>query len=1743
MTESGQGQGQAQGQGQGQGSGPNNGGSSGGSNGGGGVGGSNGSGSSGSSGSNGGNGGGGGTGPHGHGHPHAQSHVQAQAQAAAAAAHAHAQAQARAGVNSVNPYANAAFANGSMYNLQALQSLSALGVLGPNMNSGHGPMLNGNNMSGMQQQQQQNNMRLQPHQQHQQAHQLNQNSLKHEQHGNQHPSSRPGPLKGPTAASITSDSSRTTSSASNSNNNNNNNNNNQMSSSLAAHQQAQMHAHQQAQIQAIHDQTQQQQHMQNTQNTFNGMRPPLELNFPTQQRTPRGIAIQASQQGVPVPIAMLTQGSLHALLRERLGSSPTYDDESETPFDAIEIGKAAIGFSSRLAAEAAAARTRFLDLYAEPGLDEARLSTAYALVMLQLFPHPKADEFRVKYADLLKVLSHSMNVQIPKPRGLNGKSQRQQQEYQQMQLQRRRKRPRADIEPIDTSHHYTGSIRALFQKFRVYHATGEFSVRDIIEQLTGEVDSSNLNRRVKWYRRKYPEVARDFRAVQLNNQGSFTDVVGFRGVVRMLLTIPSKRADAFRIKIADYLFENHGDKGEDFLIDILERETHRSNASDDPSDAANTSSQPNSPVQQMPSVNMSQANTQPPLPPPASSPSLNTLNSSQRMPQGVNANKAMPNGVPIQALIKVCDASQNAQRGASGGRGPTDVRFSKNKASVEGQEFDVDFIYGPEASHVQIIERSFKPLAKALAEGVSASIIVLGSYGSEKSAIVEKLLPAMTRELFAALHHNSASSSSAPNAGTGGGIGAHSHTSFNVRLQAYEICDEVIQDMFNAENRDLAIVHDPVDGHVVSQCSTRGPYRNADDVLDILVDSFNCRSAGMTDFGPASRHTSTIWQFDIEQHLHRRKLRSRLLVVEAAAVNKLAEDRSVVRAREGPTLGKSIMTLQSVAEALERDEQDFALFSESKLTQLLENGLAGNSISLCLAVIRQGEGQVSAAALQLVELLRHGATYPTINDERVQGLLRRYRLQINRLRDELSIVAGRGGARAYVNSASRSDGDAQDFAVKIHELEGRVVRDNLEKLRIKEEKEKIYAKLVEFREKYNALVEQKSSIQASSIKGEEEKLKISKALLDLRIENNKLVERAEAEKYELVTKLLNAENEVLQHEMRQEAHEKSTTALKQQLQDATRKVETTASDLVQLKDSYARIEAQFKEEIAKNEELGVELLTLVNQKNALLKEAEELRKERAALSDQAKDANARMAKLAAEKTSLDEALTQARQNADDLKAQALKVQLEMQRKQVDFETRSLDLEKNAADYARERDSEVTQLKTRLESELKRNETQREHLDAEARELRAAFKASARNIKDLESQLAEKTDEASLLRTENAQLAAKIATITDDYRAKLLEQLSHGTDHDDTISRSSSSLLDAADRERETLQNELVHTFKTREVELEKRLRALQQTNQRIVEKNRKLFSRYTALRHKLQDMEVDVDKVEAIISAANAEDADLKVESSQIEDQLRAELADSKQRLEKSAADLQHAQEKNIGLAASVKRLHREHEARLSDLQTEIKMLERQKANLEDENQSLAQRSGASNSSADAEAAKRMQDIQETLLEKIKELQASQPQDARSHHRPEPIRSPRGVSSARVNDLEKANRDLQEQVDRYKRQLDKSRRVSSPFPPGPDEEELRRLREENEHLRKLHVRQSSPTSQRGSRGYVSPMHEPAPPLSGRQHADLLTRATVAEEELANYKNYIKDALARSQKEIKKLKEERDMWRQRAQASG
>ena len=73
------------------------------------------------------------------------------------------------------------------------------------------------------------------------------------------------------------------------------------------------------------------------------------------------------------------------------------------------------------------------------------------------------------------------------------------------------------------------------------------------------------------------------------------------------------------------------------------------------------------------------------------------------------------------------------------------------------------------------------------------------------------------------------------------------------------------QDLLNAENRDLEVVETEQKGICVKECTVRGPFTDPNEVLEHYAEGKDNRTNAMSDFGPASRHASAVFQLDLTQ--------------------------------------------------------------------------------------------------------------------------------------------------------------------------------------------------------------------------------------------------------------------------------------------------------------------------------------------------------------------------------------------------------------------------------------------------------------------------------------------------------------------------------------------------------------------------------------------------------------------------------------------------------------------------------------------------------------------------------------------------------------------------------------------------------------------------------------------------------------------------------------------------------------
>jgi hypothetical protein len=485
-----------------------------------------------------------------------------------------------------------------------------------------------------------------------------------------------------------------------------------------------------------------------------------------------------------------------------------------------------------------------------------------------------------------------------------------------------------------------------------------------------------------------------------------------------------------------------------------------------------------------------------------------------------------------------------------------------------------DFIYEMESTDEDIFHRSISPLIKSrLLEGYSVCLIFLGSSKSMKT----ESLGGQTTE------GNHSDSGGIFRCTVGGLYEALHQKQYSVNVTAYEIFKETINDLLSQSQRAIALGYEDTFGLSPSNLESK-TVQSAGDAMGAFQRAWSRRNGTSTDFGPAIDFTSFVFNMDISitrraanamvtgPNANAEVLQSRLMMVDLPCTDRLREDPSVLRLREGSALNTSLINLNIVTESLKGGSAasvTFAPYRSSKLTSVLHEAIGGNMNTLAIAVVSHGQYEESKQAMLLARNLSGIRNFPVSNGATTLGLLNRYRSEIQKLFTE---VDNGGGVKTkgVVMSGAKDGEDGQyqeELQAKLHDLEGKVVRTNLDKLKIQEDHDKVFEKLSQFRVQFSSLVDKNQVLQTDLISSEEEKLKVSKALLDTKISHQSLMEKAEQEKYELVTRLLNAENDIMELELREQTREETSKDLKEKLDSENEKRMEHGTQVVTLKEA------------------------------------------------------------------------------------------------------------------------------------------------------------------------------------------------------------------------------------------------------------------------------------------------------------------------------------------------------------------------------------------------------------------------------------------------------------------------------------------------------------------------------------------------------------------------------------------------
>eukprot|EP00741_Cyanophora_paradoxa_P002100 tig00000551_g2036.t1 len=873
-------------------------------------------------------------------------------------------------------------------------------------------------------------------------------------------------------------------------------------------------------------------------------------------------------------------------------------------------------------------------------------------------------------------------------------------------------------------------------------------------------------------------------------------------------------------------------------------------------------------------------------------------------PHGRSAYRAKlsksPVGLPIQVIARVRPVLRTEPAPAGNiqvtGRKLMLVPPGRREGSAS-DEFVLDAVYGPEASTKELFDQSVMPIIQGVLDGVSGCIIAFGQTGSGKTftmdgvrgAAGQGVVPLAVGALMQLLRdkqNNVAATASAGQVGLRRGRGPEFN--YRVRFQYAEVYDERVQDLLQPQNRDLPLEDDPELGTVCGAL-VAAPVHDAEDLLELYNQGRIARTSAATDFGPAAERATGIAFVDVVQTYDPGQagqapqvLVSRLTFVDCPGSEKLASDAANTRLREGPTLNRAVFALSSLLRTLGgQKEVEYVSYRDSKVTAMLQEQIGGNAVTLLIAALKPGSYEASSVTMQVAAAAGRVQNYPVINDDRVHGLLTKRRLDIMQARMELEAVkleaaGGRGLPEEQEMRAAR---------MKAHEAEGELLAARHDVVRLQEDKERLNGKLGELRSKLEQLVTEKAAVQGELIASEEERLTVSRALVDLQIENNTLAEKAEAEKYEVVNKLLSTENELLEAEMRLQERDKKIEELTRQLAETNGQREELRVDYVALKGRSDELARLLEAERKKVEEMSLEIVNLVNARDALLKEREEMRGERGRLMRLVEDKDAAGTSVAAASRSLEEQAAALKSANEELKAEAMRAKLELEKAVVQGEAAKAALERALTDLQRKYEEELSGVKRQLA----------EAVAGLSRE-RVQGKQLARRVGDLEGDQAERTRREVVLHADREAAIRKAEEDNRKYRETLQTYLRRIADLSRVLARGQGPLERAQEAEArmqmqaatQELTQELVESYSEKEGRVVAEAAALRKQARELLLRNRVLLQAYRTARNALADATPPGQPLPEVLS------------EEQLRGQLGEQVSDREAELERECESLRH---------------------------------------------------------------------------------------------------------------------------------------------------------------------------------------------------------------------------------------------------
>ncbi|KAM9305190.1 coiled-coil domain-containing protein 78 [Gastrophryne carolinensis] len=379
-----------------------------------------------------------------------------------------------------------------------------------------------------------------------------------------------------------------------------------------------------------------------------------------------------------------------------------------------------------------------------------------------------------------------------------------------------------------------------------------------------------------------------------------------------------------------------------------------------------------------------------------------------------------------------------------------------------------------------------------------------------------------------------------------------------------------------------------------------------------------------------------------------------------------------------------------------------------------------------------------------------------------------------------------------------------------------------ENIQLQDRNERLYAKLNELQEKMGKLAGSKTDLSSRLVFSEEEKLKISKELIELQIETNKIREHYEAETFELKNTILAQENRLMTLELQKEKLTGENEAVKERLRSVETNRKELADEYIVLKSNYLALSKEHEKEVAKNDELSMELLNIAKRTNE-----ENYSQSRALVNEATVE------------------LERVRSMVNRLSARRIKPE-----ELVATEHERRKLERSLL-------GNQDEIKEEIESMKKIHSTQQQKLEERVIAMGKELQEAKRAIRNTQHKMAEQSavlltsqSQQKEIEAENSRLQLQLKELNEEYRSRLNRYIQDLAEYVDGNLRNGSGMKSQVEPDRlkhyvDSMLSDIKASYRAREEQLATATRQYKKRMQNLIKKHESLLIAYRMQREQI----------------------------------------------------------------------------------------------------------------------------------------------------------------------------------------------------------------------------------------------------------------------------------------------------------